>query len=207
MKQLPVVLSGLALAGVITLFALHFSGNTSRPEKQPAAARQSMIQPGSALKIAFVDIDSFEAHYDYLKTKRSEFEKRQSAAEMEMQRSAQEYQKTLRDLQQRAQTMTETEGKAAEQRLMQMQESLRLREQSLSDQIAKDQEAFNKELKGELDEFLEEYNKDKGYAYILSHSRALGMILYADPALDITQDVIEGMNARAKDKKPGAGKK
>lgn len=201
MKQPSLILSLLALVGVIALLILRFADKPSRPSSNHQQPKPSLIQAGASLKIAFVDIDSFEAHYDYLKAKRAEFEKRQSAAESEMRRSADEYQKTLRELQQKAQTMSETEGKAAEQQLLQMQESLRLKEQSLSDQIAKEQESSNKELKEELDAFLGEYNKDKGYAFILSHSKALGMMLYADPALDITQDVIDGMNARAKDRK------
>lgn len=204
MKNLATVFSSLALIGVIILFILHFSDN------KPAgttSAKTNVVNTSNSLKIAYVDIDSFEANYDYLKAKRADFEKRQTAAESELQRSAQQYQSTLQSLQQKAQTMTEAEGKAAEKQLMQMQQSLQLREQSLSEEIGKEKESFNKQLQNDLDSFLADYNKDKGYAYILSYSKAINMILYADKDMDITRDVIKGMNERAANKKDASVKK
>ncbi len=201
MKNLPVYLSSIALVGVIVLFALHFSS----PKSNKTITAKAVENTGaSGLKIAYVDIDSFEANYDYLKTKRSDFERRQKSAEAELQRSAQQYQSTLQNLQQKAPTMTESEGKAAEQKLMQMQESLRLREQSLSETIGKDKEAFNKELQQELDSFLADYNENGAYDYILSYSKSLSLILFAKDEMNITADVIKGMNERAEDKKKPA---
>ena len=81
---------------------------------------------------------------------------------------------------------------------MQMQQSLETRKQSLTDQLVKEQEEFNKDLKMRLDAFLEEYNKTKGYDYILSYTASGSAILYANKQFDITKDVVDGMNARAK---------
>ena len=79
-----------------------------------------------------------------------------------------------------------------------MQQSLQLREQALTEQLLKEKDAFNQKLHDDLNDFLEEYNKDKGYDYILSYSEIGSQILLANKDLDITQDVIEGMNERAK---------
>ena len=76
-----------------------------------------------------------------------------------------------------------------------MQQSLATREQALTEQLLKEQDEFNKDLKSKLDQFLEEYNKDKGYDFIFTYTES-GAILYANDALDITQDIIDGMNKK-----------
>jgi outer membrane protein len=183
----------IALVGVLILAILHFTDRRSSSQKTPV--RTVAPASGAGLRIAFVDIDTFEANYDVLKKKRAEFEKKQAAAEAELQRSAQQYQNTLAELQKKGQTMTETEGRAAEKQLMQMQESLNLRQESLRNEIEKEQKTFNTQLQSDIDSFLAVYNRDAKFDYIMSYSAAINTILYANPALDVTQDVIKGMNA------------
>ena len=96
------------------------------------------------------------------------------------------------------QFITQAEGEAAQKRLMQMKQSLETRKQALTEQLMKEQETFNKDLKTRLDAYLEEYNKTKHYDYILSYSASGSSILYANKQLDITKDVVAGMNASAK---------
>lgn len=149
----------------------------------------------TGLKIAYVNLDSFEAHYDFLKTKRDEFQKNQEKGEAELQQSYVQMQQKGQEMQRKAQTMTQTEIQAAEKQLMLMQQSLENRRQALTDQLMKEREEFNKDLKKRLDSFLVGYNKDKKYDYILSYSAGGGSpIMYANPKYDITKDVIDGMN-------------
>ena len=43
--------------------------------------------------------------------------------------------------------------------------------------------------------FLKIYNKDKGYSLILSNT-GFDNLLYADPAYNITNEIVEGLNKR-----------
>jgi outer membrane protein len=190
MKNASIILSSIALIGVIALFAIQFSGKDSKPAKSAAHTTTS-----SSGRIAYVNIDSLEANYNYLKTKREEFQRKQESMRAELQQSERQMQNDLVAYQRKAQagTLTQAEGEAAEKRLMQMQQSLKTREASLTEQLLKEQEDFNVDLHKRLDSYLADYNKDKGFDYILSYSRS-GSIMYANPALDITADVIDGMN-------------
>jgi outer membrane protein len=196
MKNASTILSVIAVIGVVVLFGLHFSGdkNVTTNSKTPSAANDGRF------KVAYVDIDTFEEHYDFLRSKREEFNKRQQSMQNELERSAQQYQKNVESYQRKAQSggMTQAEGEATEKQLLQMQQSLRLREQALTEQLVKEKDAFNKKLHDELDTFLKEYNKNKGYDYILSYSEEASQILLADEKYNITDDVIKGMNDRAK---------
>ncbi len=196
MKNLSTVLSALAFIGVLVLFGLNFSG-------KKASVTTSETRSGSASpvnnnsRIAFINIDTFEANYILLKTKKEEFKKRQAGMEAELQRSAQQMQSDYVDVQRKAQTMSEAELQAAQKRLAQMQQSLETRKQSMEEQFMKDQEAFNNNLHDQLDSFLTDYNKEKHYDFILSYSRSNPVIMYGDKGLNVTQDVLKGMNEKA----------
>ncbi len=58
---------------------------------------------------------------------------------------------------------------------------------------------YQQVLRDSLNNFLNEYNKDGRYKMILSKSG--DNILYADKALDITNDVVAGLNKRYKKSK------
>jgi outer membrane protein len=54
-----------------------------------------------------------------------------------------------------------------------------------------------------LHKYIELYNEEKGYDYILSYSKD-GSILYANKENDITRDIIEGMNSKGFEKELSA---
>lgn len=197
MNNISAVCSSLSLIGI--LFA---SGcNTPHSKDTPATASTPLAQAaGVPAKIAYVNIDTLEAKYELLKTKREDFKTRQEQMENELQRSFDQMNSDAEEVNKKAQanTLTQVEYEAAQKRLGQMQRSLQTRKQSLTDQLMKEQEDFNKDLKSRLDAFLEEYNKTRHYDYILSYSYAGSSLLYVNKQLDITKDVVDGMNAGSK---------
>jgi outer membrane protein len=195
MKNISIVLSPLFLFGGIILLG---SCNSKPQQTAPATTTAVTAPPVNAgSKIAYVNIDSLEANYELLKTKREEFKKKQASMENELQRSYQQMQNDAAEVQKKAQenTLTKSEYDAAQKRLMQMQQSLETRKQSLTDQLVKEQDEFNRDLKARLDAFLAEYNKTGRFDYILSYSASGSSILYVNKQLDITKDVVDGMNA------------
>lgn len=200
MKNTPTILSALALLGVIALFALHFSDKPTTGAARTAPARTAASSNNAAgSRIAYIDIDTLEANYEYFKAKKEDFTRRQANLEAELERSARALQTEANALQQKAQagSLSQSEGEAAQKRLMGMQQNLEQRRQSMAAQLMKEQDAFNTDLQKRLDAWLEEYNANKTYDYVLSYSKS-GSILYADKGLDITKDAIDGMNERAK---------
>jgi outer membrane protein len=196
MNRTSTILSSLALLGVIVLFILHFSSR--KGESGKTASSSSAPSPGG-LRVAYVDIDTFEANYESLKSKKAEFAAQQAGMEAELQRSAEQFKADYASLSRRSQagTISQAEGEAAEKRLIQMQQTLKSREQSMSTQFQEKLEAFNTELHGRMDDFLTDYTKEHHYDYVLSYSRVSPTFLYGNKSLDITRDVIKGMNERA----------
>jgi outer membrane protein len=179
MKNMPSFLSALSLIGALAFFA----SCDPHPKETVATTAMSASSSGGggANKIAYVNVDSLEANYELLKAKRAEFKTRQEQMENELQSSYQQMQGDAAEVQKKAQanTMTQDEYDAAQKRLMQMQKSLQTRKESLTDQLMKEQDDFNKDLKSRLDAFLSDYNKTHHYDYILSYSAGGSSILYA----------------------------
>jgi outer membrane protein len=53
-------------------------------------------------------------------------------------------------------------------------------------------------IQKKLKEFLTEYNKDKKYMYIFTTGSGLDYMVFKDSTLNITRDVIKGMNEKMK---------
>lgn len=197
MKNTIVLLGSCAVMSAFVLFGCNSANNKNTPATASTPITAGVAASG---KIAYVNIDTLEAKYELLKSKREDFKHRQEQMESELQRSYQQMQTDAQEVNKKAQanTLTQAEYEAAQKRLNQMQESLQSRKESLTEQLMKEQEGFNKDLKTRLDAFLEEYNKSRHYDYILSYSYAGSSLLYVNKQLDITQDVVDGMNASSK---------
>jgi outer membrane protein len=196
MKNFSAIVGSIVVTGAIILFSACNGGDKKTATKSTEHNNTAATGGGGTGRIAYVNIDTLEANYTYLKQKKDEFTKRQAGMQAELERSMQQLQRDAAEFSKKAQAgaLSQTEGEAGQKRLLQMQESLEKRKNALSEQLMTEQEAFNKDLHDRLDAFLKDYNADKKYDYILSYSEG-GAILYKDESLDITTDVIEGMNS------------
>ena len=75
------------------------------------------------------------------------------------------------------------------------QQELQELEAKLSQDIAMELQNINLQLADSLTNYLKEYNADGRFQMILSNTGKDNILMAAD-ALDITNDVIEGLNAR-----------
>ena len=80
-------------------------------------------------------------------------------------------------------------------RLMKMQQDLQVLQNNLSNQLATENQKNSLQLCDSINVFLKEYNKTKGYNLILSNT-GFDNLLYADSSFNITQEIIDGLNAR-----------
>jgi len=194
----------LAGAGLVSLsFFSSCKSNGGNIKHNTAAHTEIGKGAPHAGEIAYVNLDTLEAKYAFFKTKKAEFERRQKAMEEEVTRLAQGLQNEYSKFQEKVQkgAMTQSEGEAAQKKLAAMQTNVENRRQSLGTQLMKDQQQFQDDLQQRLDDYIAKYNKDQGYAYILTYVKG-GSILFADPSFDITNDIIEGMNQEDKANPP-----
>ena len=87
-----------------------------------------------------------------------------------------------------------------QQRILKQQQDLQALQQKLSDELAAENQKNNLELRDSISSFLKQYNKEKNFDLILSNS-GLDNLLYAKKALNITDEVVNGLNSRYTPKK------
>ncbi|PUZ24928.1 hypothetical protein DCC81_11455 [Chitinophaga parva] len=194
-------LQQLVKKGMLALFvaggmtACKNQGNNTTPPAG-AAAPATTTAAASSFKIAYVDLDSLEAHFDYFIQKKKELEQKQEAMDNELNANANALRNEIQQFQAKANTMTQNEGESIQRALYGKQQELEQKRQNLAQKYAAQESQFNDELQKKLDAFLQTYNADKRYAYIFSFRAGASNILYHDQAYDITADVIKGMNTK-----------
>ena len=74
------------------------------------------------------------------------------------------------------------------------QQLLRYRD-AVQQQAQQENERLTKAVLEEINTYLKQYGKEKGYAFILG-ATAAGNIVYAAPDTDVSEDVLKGLNAQ-----------
>jgi outer membrane protein len=192
-----VMLPGL-LALFLTGVLFYIFYNKSQPE--PVISAGNSGQPVSNnLRMAYFNLDSLEAHYQYFKDVLEQVKGKENEMNAELNSMEKNYQKKITEWQKKAPTMSQAEGQEAQQEYAQMQQNYQMRKQTLQESLLKHNEDLKADIRKKIEDFLKEYNKAKGYNYIISYD-ANSFIYLKDTANNITNDLVGGLNAAYKKK-------
>ncbi|QQR98676.1 MAG: OmpH family outer membrane protein [Sphingobacteriales bacterium] len=201
MKNLSLILNAILFLLVGVLFYLHFNSKSKNSSPVVVKTQDGKTQTVSGTVIAYFDIDSFQNNYSLYKQKKIEIENKQRAIENEVAKDEQRIQNMIAGYQKQAETMTEEEYYTAQQKLAVEQQKAQQKAENSTQLLLKMTDKFNKDLMESIIEYLKEYNKDNKYTYILPYTKESPNLLYVDERFDITKEIIDGMNEKAKSKK------
>lgn len=192
-KNIFHALSVVAVAG-LTLTACDKSA--PKMDEQPAKTSTSVT---GEMKIAYVEVDSLMSQYKFCKDFTAILQKKSNNARNTLNQKGQKLQAAAANFQQKLNNngFTSREQAASVQAALQrQQEDLQELQNRLGSELDSETAKYNAALRDSLQNFLKVYNKTKKYDLILS--KAGDNILLADKMLDITADVINGLNKRYK---------
>ena len=152
---------------------------------------------GEGMRIAYIEIDTLTAQYEFAKEKSLELEKKGTNARNTIQAKTAQLDKNAQAFQQKLQSngfTSREQAEAAQANLQREQQNIVALQQRLENELANEQQKFLQAFQDSLDNFLADYNKDKKYDMIVNKAA----VLYADKRFDITTDVVNGMNRRYK---------
>lgn len=194
MKNWSLILNIVLLAAVGHLYYLNFSKKTTA-ESQVIAPPASV---GGGVKIAFVNADSLNEKYIWLKEQSAAIKQRVSNAEKAMEAKQTALERDFMTLQEKYQTGTvppaeiEKEAAALEERRQRL-----MREgANLEKQLAEDADKARNDMMTNLESQLKTIQAQIGYDYILSYQRGAGQILLTNDSLNITKQVLDLLNAK-----------
>jgi outer membrane protein len=166
---------------------------------QPAPVAPQVICCDStpALKIAYVDIDTLLVNYKlWIQLNEEMIRKEENirATLNEKMKSLQaDYEEFERKLNNNA-FVTRERAESEQNRILKKRQDLEDLQERLSNELAVESNKNNILFRDSINVYIKEYNKQKGYNVILS--RLGDNILYIDSDMNITHEIIEGLNAR-----------
>ncbi len=186
---------------VVVLFVLHFAGSKSGNSEVATAAGAKATG-----KIAYINADSILSQYEMAKEIKGQLEDKMKKAQVELQTREQSFQKRVGEFQQQIQnkSISQEQAQKTNQQLTQEKQSLEGLTQQYQQLIGQQQSELTIALHDTVTNFLKRYNKDSRYDFILNYRNG-GDLLFQNPGLDITTEVLKGLNADYK--KHNQGKK
>ena len=211
MKNVSLIISVILVALVAVLFYMNMSlkkdvetlamQNAPTIVKSPLTTNINSADLKNA-RIAYINIDSLDANYQYIMDMSKEYANKQAAIESQLNSMAAKFQNDYADFQQAAQAGVRTEAELNKQKasLEQQQNDAANKQkqlEGLGEEIAKKRGDMLKKVS----DFIASYNNGR-YDYILAYTTAnISSVLYANPNLDITKEIIDGLNAEYKTQK------
>jgi outer membrane protein len=196
MKKTQLIVNVVLGIAVVALFILLFWGPTASKSFNYASNDTSKTKIKGA-DIAYVNFDTLLSQYTYYKDKQAELQEAQKKAELDLNNRSSAFQKSASDFQYKVQKglITSKEAQELQKQLSAEEQNLYQFRDKLTSELAEKEQVVNRVVYDNLLNFVKEYNKNGQFKYILSHATASNL-LYADPAYDITTDVVKGLNSK-----------
>lgn len=189
MKYLFHIIISLA---VLVLYVLHFTADKSQaPVFINASDSTLMAMPG--INAVYVNGDSLLENYEYFKNAKKQFEAKTVRTEKEIEAKRSVLELEFTNYQKMASSMSAEQRARTEESLMRKEQELRLFSENAANKLQEEQSKFNEELFDKVSKYLKEHSQEKSYKVVFNFTKGAG-ILYADDSLNITDEVLEGLN-------------
>ena len=172
-------------------FLFLFSQCAGKADNAAAPAASGNANATSGLKIAYVEVDTLLSQYNFCKDLNADMISKEENSRMVLNQKANE----LRKSQQEFQKKYESNAFISPERAQQEYARLGKLQNKLATEMASENAKNSQILRDSINAFLKEYNKTKGYNLIISNT-SFDNLLYADSTLNITKEIVDGLNAR-----------
>lgn len=196
MKRTLLKSACLVMAAGVTLFSANCtSSNDKDTAKKEVVVNKGKQQDAALPNYRYVDLDTLLSRYNLAKDYNEEMMRLQSNFES----TARQKENSIRNFENSVQHKMQNNGYLTEASLKQDQQKYANMQNSAQSELSKMQTNMQnaameaqKTVNDSVEAFIKEYNIKKGYDAIFFKAATL----YIDPRLDITDEVVEGLNAR-----------
>ncbi|NBC84252.1 MAG: hypothetical protein GVY19_12865 [Bacteroidetes bacterium] len=198
MKKVQLIINIVIALAVAALYVLTFTGQKHSVNGKTGGVDTTTISNLGG-EVVYVNIDTVLNNYDLFHELSGDMEDKFNTAQAELSSKEKKYREGVEDFQYKVQRglVTRSDAQKLQQELMKEEQEIMQLRDNLNYKLAEEEAVVQRQLINEIMVFLEAYNKEKGYTYVLAN-RFGSNILYAHERLDITWDVIEGLNEQYK---------
>lgn len=203
MKNLSVALNIILLIAVGFLYYLHFSSKNqdtvlSDGNSLITANSENSIVGGNNISsnIFYVNTDSLWNNYELVKKEQDELALEKLKLEGQFKLKAQTLEKEFMAFQEKASKglISEDEGQRKEAEFMQKQQQLMEYKDELSLKLVEKENERNDKIQKAIYNYLKSHNDANNYNFILGYTLGGGAMLFGNDSLDITGQIVEGLN-------------
>jgi len=193
MKQTPLILSIIAVVAAVAALILTL---TAPKNPQKSVENTDGIQ-AVAGDIVYLRLDTLMMQYDMYSDLQSAFEAKAQNVDSELNKKARKLDSDVKNFQNQIQKGLLTRSAAEQQSssLEQRQANLQNEAAQKQQELAEESQVLMNQVMYAIKTYLEEYNKEHNFAAILTTTDASNVVMVGAPALDITQQIVEGLNA------------
>jgi outer membrane protein len=194
MKQINLIINVVLALAVAALFYLHFSGDKDM-DKSSADEMQAPVNLEGEIPIAYVQIDSLLANMQMYQDLNEKLTNKQQQLESNFQSQYKNFEKQVADAQNKIQKglVTRSEAQDLQNQLGVKQSELENNRNNYMMELQEENVVSQNKVINYIMEYLEVYNADNRFRYIFSYSFG-GGLLYAYKGMDITNEVLTGIN-------------
>jgi outer membrane protein len=194
MKNFSLILNAILVIAVAILFFVVFS-NRPKGDKQLASKENTgeTVPP-----VVYINTDSLLLNYDFARSLNESFIKKEENSRADFNEQAKVFQEDMLSFQRKVKNnafLSLERAQSEEKTLRQKEQQLRDLDTKLSNDLVRQQNLMNQQLRDTISSFLKMYATQHPHKLILSNT--LGdNLLYGEESLDITNSVVEQLNKR-----------
>lgn len=196
--KLNYLIKGLFAFAVIALFVQCKSDGAATPSASAGSPNLSLTATAGEIKIAYVEMDTLLMNYNFWNDVTEAMMKRQEDMSATINQKARELEKEFNEFQRKIENNAFLSRERAEQeqsRLMKKRNDIEELQNKLAQELSAEAQKNDLEIRDAIDSYIQEYNKDKGYSFIISNT-GNNSLLYANKSFNITQEIVDGLNSR-----------
>ncbi len=148
--------------------------------------------------VVYINTDSLLLKYEYAKVLNDVIMRKEESSRTDFNQKYRVFQQDAMEFQRKVQNngfLSLERAQSEEQRLAKAERDLQELNNRLSNELMREQERINRELRDTLQLFLKSYSVQKNYKLVLSNTMG-DNVLYSNPQVDITNAVVELLNKR-----------
>ena len=193
MKKIALILSA-------ALFSLALASCNNGTNTAGTSAESSESENGPAAgAIVYFNLDRVLEEYDMANDLRSVVETKVNSIQQEINRRGSKLEKDVKAFQDKIDKglLTRSVAEVQGQKLQEQQNSFQQYAAQKQQEMAEEQQVMLNQIADAIKTFLDDFNAEKKYAMIISTQGAVlpAPVAAADPELDITDEILEGLNA------------
>ncbi len=197
MKKPQLILNIVFGAALVALFALFFFCRDSKPTGTIASADGTESVVTGDGSIVYIQLDSLVNSYDMFHDLRADLEVKAKALDEELTKKGKAFERKVKDFEEKVQKglITRSQAEQLQAQLQQEQQQLQQQAGKMQQDMAEEEAVALRRVYDAIMKYLTAYNVEHNHSLILSTNGNTNTVMQGASSLNITKDVLSGLNA------------